>query len=99
MVRVSALPRWMTLPTRQADAPATRRCARVLIFPTWIWKPLNAAEPVRVKSKTILIVDDEKHTRDGLRRSLEDDDDFEVYAAADVAGARPSSKPRASICS
>ncbi len=40
-----------------------------------------------MKSKTILIVDDEKHTRDGLRRSLEDEDDFEVYAAGDVAGA------------
>ncbi len=38
-------------------------------------------------SKTLLIVDDEKHTRDGLRRSLEDEEDFEVYAAADVAGA------------
>ena len=34
---------------------------------------------------TILIVDDEKHTRDGLRASLEDD--FEVYVAADIAGA------------
>jgi two-component system, NtrC family, response regulator AtoC len=29
---------------------------------------------------TILIVDDEKHTRDGLRRSLEDD--FDVYTAS-----------------
>ncbi len=38
-----------------------------------------------MKNKTILIVDDEKHTREGLRASLEDD--FEVYAAADVAGA------------
>ena len=34
---------------------------------------------------TILIVDDEKHTRDGLRASLADD--FEVYVAADMAGA------------
>ena len=34
---------------------------------------------------TILIVDDEKHTRDGLRASLEDD--FEVYVAADIQGA------------
>jgi DNA-binding NtrC family response regulator len=34
---------------------------------------------------TILIVDDEKHTRDGLRASLEDS--FEVYVAADIAGA------------
>lgn len=38
-----------------------------------------------VKDHTLLIVDDEKHTRDGLRRSLEDD--FEVYVASDVAGA------------
>ncbi len=38
-----------------------------------------------MKTKTILIVDDEKHTRDGLRQSLEDD--FEVYVAGDVAGA------------
>ncbi len=41
----------------------------------------------RVKSKTLLIVDDEKHTREGLRRSLEEEDDFEVYTAADVSGA------------
>ena len=34
---------------------------------------------------TILIVDDEKHTRDGLRQSLEDD--FDVYVAADAAQA------------
>ena len=34
---------------------------------------------------TILIVDDEKHTRDGLRSSLEDS--FEVYVAADIQGA------------
>jgi len=34
---------------------------------------------------TILIVDDEKHTRDGLRSSLEDD--FDVYVAADMQGA------------
>lgn len=34
---------------------------------------------------TILIVDDEKHTRDGLRSSLEED--FEVYVAADIQGA------------
>src|SRR3989442_9035385 len=33
----------------------------------------------------ILIVDDEKHTRDGLRRLLEND--YDVYVAADVAGA------------
>ena len=31
---------------------------------------------------TILIVDDEKHTRDGLRRSLEDD--FDVYTASNA---------------
>ena len=34
---------------------------------------------------TILIVDDEKHTRDGLRRLLEDK--YDVYIAADVGGA------------
>ena len=36
-------------------------------------------------SPTILIVDDEKHTRDGLRNALEDD--FDVYVAADIDGA------------
>ena len=34
---------------------------------------------------TILIVDDEKHTREGLRSSLEDN--FDVYTAADIRGA------------
>lgn len=34
---------------------------------------------------TVLIVDDEKHTRDGLRLSFEDE--FDVYVAADIAGA------------
>lgn len=34
---------------------------------------------------TILIVDDEKHTRDGLRQSLEEE--FDVYVAADKAEA------------
>src|SRR6184192_2557112 len=34
---------------------------------------------------TVLIVDDEKHTRDGLRRLLEND--YVVYVAADTAGA------------
>lgn len=34
---------------------------------------------------TILIVDDEKHTREGLRVSLEES--FEVYVAADINGA------------
>jgi len=34
---------------------------------------------------TILIVDDEKHTRDGLRRLLEND--YDVYVAGDFAGA------------
>jgi DNA-binding NtrC family response regulator len=34
---------------------------------------------------TILIVDDEKHTREGLRASLEDS--FDVYIAGDIAGA------------
>ena len=35
---------------------------------------------------TILIVDDEKHTREGLRRLLENQ--YDVYVAADVGGAR-----------
>ncbi len=34
---------------------------------------------------TILIVDDEKHTRDGLRAALEER--FDVYVAAEIAGA------------
>src|SRR6195256_347437 len=34
---------------------------------------------------TILIVDDEKHTRDGLRRLLEDE--YDTYVAADIASA------------
>src|SRR5947209_1099744 len=34
---------------------------------------------------TILVVDDEKHTRDGLRRLLESE--YDVYVAADIAGA------------
>ena len=34
---------------------------------------------------TILIVDDEKHTREGIRASLEES--FEVYVAADIQGA------------
>src|ERR1700746_151551 len=34
---------------------------------------------------TIWIVDDEKHTRDGLRRLLEDD--YDVYVAEDIGGA------------
>src|SRR5438105_12092818 len=34
---------------------------------------------------TILIVDDEKHTREGLRRLLEDE--YDVYVAEDVGGA------------
>src|ERR671927_1682340 len=34
---------------------------------------------------TILIVDDEKHTRDGIRRLLEID--YDVYVAGDIAGA------------
>ena len=36
--------------------------------------------------KTILVVDDEKNTREGLRTSLEEN--YEVYVAADAAGAR-----------
>src|SRR5499425_3049827 len=34
---------------------------------------------------TVLIVDDEKHTRDGLRTLLEDN--YDVYVAGDIAGA------------
>jgi len=34
---------------------------------------------------TVLIVDDEKNTRDGLRRSFEDE--FDIYVAADINGA------------
>src|SRR6478609_2508713 len=34
---------------------------------------------------TVLIVDDEKHTREGLRRLL--GDNYDVYVAADLAGA------------
>src|SRR6266498_4821797 len=34
---------------------------------------------------TVLIVDDEKHTRDGLRRLLEEQ--YDVYIAAEIAGA------------
>src|SRR6266516_3595784 len=40
---------------------------------------LNSVQP------TILIVDDEKHTRDGLRRLLEND--YDVYVAGDIASA------------
>lgn len=41
--------------------------------------------PADAMQATILIVDDEKHTRDGLRRLLEDD--YDVYIAADIASA------------
>jgi two-component system response regulator AtoC len=41
--------------------------------------PMDSLQP------TILIIDDEKHTRDGLRRLLEDH--YDVYVAADIAGA------------
>ena len=41
--------------------------------------PIGSIQP------TVLIVDDEKHTRDGLRRLLESD--YDVYVAADIAGA------------
>src|SRR6195256_422832 len=40
---------------------------------------MNSLQP------TILIVDDEKHTRDGLRRLLEDD--YDTYVAEDIRGA------------
>jgi DNA-binding NtrC family response regulator len=42
---------------------------------------------------TLLIVDDEKHTRDGLRLSLEEE--FDVYVAADIAGAKEVLKSEA----
>ena len=35
--------------------------------------------------QTILVVDDEKHTREGLRRLLEND--YDVYVSGDIAGA------------
>ncbi len=38
------------------------------------------------EKKTLLIVDDEKHTREGLRRGLENH--FDVYLAADLTGAK-----------
>ena len=41
--------------------------------------------PLRRMNPTLLIVDDEKHTREGLRASLEES--FEVYVAADSQGA------------
>src|SRR5439155_15675468 len=47
--------------------------------------PLHLAAPRPPVNPTILIVDDEKHTREGLRASLEDN--FEVYIAADIKGA------------
>src|SRR3984893_3184983 len=40
---------------------------------------MNSLQP------TILIVDDEKHTRDGLRRLLEDE--YDTYVAEDIRGA------------
>jgi two-component system response regulator AtoC len=66
-----------------SDADGKRDCDRS--------EQALAASPVRcdslspLKTRTILIVDDEKNTRDGLRQSLEDD--FDVYVASDVAGA------------
>jgi len=41
--------------------------------------PMDSLQP------TILIVDDEKHTRDGLRRLLEDE--YDTYVAEDIRGA------------
>lgn len=40
----------------------------------------------RPLKKTILIVDDEKNTREGLRNALEED--YEIYVAADADGAK-----------
>ncbi len=45
----------------------------------------NSAIPMDSMQPTILIVDDEKHTRDGLRRLLENE--YDVYVAADISGA------------
>src|SRR5436305_12630655 len=45
----------------------------------------NSAVPTDPMQPTILIVDDEKHTRDGLRRLLENE--YDVYVAADITGA------------
>ena len=42
--------------------------------------------PKMTADSTVLIVDDEKNTREGLRRWLEDD--FDVYLAADAAQAQ-----------
>lgn len=47
-----------------------------------VGRPRYRAHPLQ---PTILIVDDEKHTREGLRASLEDS--FDVYVAADIASA------------
>src|SRR5256886_13653081 len=49
---------------------AHRHCRKLL---------MDSIQPI------ILIVDDEKHTRDGLRRLLEDD--YDVYVAGDIASA------------
>jgi len=43
------------------------------------------AMPLRGNLPTLLIVEDEKNTRDGLRRALEDK--FEIYLAPDATGA------------
>src|ERR1700746_776679 len=45
----------------------------------------NSAVPMDSMQPTILIVDDEKHTRDGLRSLLENE--YDVYVAADISGA------------
>ena len=45
---------------------------------------------------TILIVDDEKHTRDGLRRLLEDE--YDVYVAEDIAARWTCSNAKQSTC-
>ena len=42
-------------------------------------------------SSSILIVDDEKNTRDGLRSAL--DSDFDVYVAADADGGFAAPRP------
>jgi two-component system response regulator AtoC len=48
-------------------------------------RAITPLAPGPTVNPTILIVDDEKHTREGLRASLEDN--FEVYIAADIGGA------------
>ena len=66
------------------EAAAEQRGARLMHG----CHPSNVAESSAARPEmnpTLLIVDDEKHTRDGLRASLEES--FDVYVAADSQGA------------